>query len=81
MSVRMVEKEDVHLLRAKFLQDEGEVAFAHNKMLYRITSHTDGWNIDVFDIYNGMEIDDGGICTGSAYDAVKFMLPGEEGVN
>ena len=63
----------------KKLEEDHSVVFLHNEMVYVIqwSDSNEGWYIEIFDPYLlGMDLDskDGGLCTGSAQDAVEFLL-------
>jgi len=81
--------EETRLQLAKKLDEHSQVAFVtdgwdkdhSDNLLVVITEGSDGWDMTLYDIYNEMEEIDGGICTGSTYAAVGFMIPGEAGVN
>ena len=57
------------------LEDTLEIQFVHNNQEIDIFwSHSnDAWMIDVLDTQSGTPVD-GGLCTGSAKDAVEFFL-------
>ena len=59
---------------SKELQNEYEIYFKENNLLYKInwSDNENGWMINIFN-GDGEEFD-GGLCTGSAEDAIKFML-------
>ena len=81
--------EETRLQLAKKLDEHSQVAFVtdgwdkdhSDNLLVVITEGSDDWDMTLYDIYNDMEEIDGGVCTGSAYAAVGFMIPGEAGVN
>ena len=81
--------EETRLQLAKKLEEHSQVAFVtdgwdkdhSDNLLVIITEGSDGWDVRTYDIYEDVEELDGGWCTGSALDAVEFMLPGEAGVN
>ncbi len=66
------------------LETEGSVEFIHNGLLFLIweSESEAGYVVDVFDPYilyesyndEVPEPLDGGLCTGSARDAIEFML-------
>ena len=62
---------------AQELEDDGQVAIFYNKYLYVIhwSDMNDGWYVDKFDPFDLEDGPiDGGLCTGSAQDAVEFLL-------
>ena len=59
------------------LKNNGQVAFIHHKVLYVIYESIveEGYMIDMYDPFNlSDDVIDGGLCTGSAEDAVEFMI-------
>ena len=60
---------------AEELETMWEVSFTSHNLHYNIywSEGSDGWMVDVFEL-KGDEPIDGGLCTGSAKDAVEFML-------
>ena len=63
---------------AKTLEEKGEVAILFNGYLYIVydSVQEDGYMVDKYDPFDlgGDNIMDGGLCTGSAQDAVEFLL-------
>jgi len=60
------------------LMDKDEVQFDADNLHYDIylTAEGDGYMVDVF-TSTGEEPIDGGLCTGTAEEAIQFMLPKE----
>ncbi len=61
----------------KELEEKGQVAILKDNYLYIIHDAImeEGWMIDKYDVFDLEEgIIDGGLCTGSALDAVRFLL-------
>jgi len=68
------------------LEDNHKVIFEHNQMLYEIyySDSNEGYmyeRYDMKDFINGdaLNSDDGGLCTGSPYDAVYMAIAGVNG--
>ena len=66
---------------AMVLTERGSITFEEDGLVFEINESEEGYMIDLFfpvhTTGNGFmckEID-GGICTGSALDAIEFMLP------
>lgn len=61
---------------AKELKKEYRVAFIAHEQLYVMwwSDTQDGWYIEVYNPFDLEEPIDGGLCTGSAKDAIEFML-------
>ena len=64
---------------AKKLKTTGRVEFMHKGILFMIWDAEAGWMLNKFDLSLFIEGDrleafDGGLCTGSAKDAVEFLL-------
>ena len=77
-------KEELLKVYTLLLEEEGEVAFILEDILYHIFQRDDeSWEIGIYredlvsakvgEVYAFVEID-GGICTGSSVDAVEFFL-------
>lgn len=75
---------DIKQLHAKILELQGFVSF-YDGDLYEIHETEGGYMVDVFEISDeGLLMDDvdarlmrpvdGGLCTGSAMDAIEFMM-------
>lgn len=76
-------------LYAGILESEQAVTFEHNNIIYRIwwSDDNEGWYLELLEENNELwnaELKyteeawteaDGGLCTGSARDAIEFMLP------
>lgn len=66
---------------ASILHEERAVTFEHDECIYRIAEsmQEEGWHVDRLkeDMDSVWYVDDGGLCTGNAKDAVEFMLPRE----
>jgi len=68
--------------KVEILEEKGEVVFEHEGMVYQIfESSEEGYEINMFDLSSDnfisgdtLEADDGGRCTGSAKDAIYFMI-------
>jgi len=70
---KIMPKETIKKL-ATILDRDLEVEFNYRGFNYEIfysESNDCGWMIEIHD--DGVEVD-GGLCTGSAYDAIEFML-------
>jgi len=64
---------------ASILEQNQAATFEHNDIIYRIWANDEGWYLELLeenDSGEWVEID-GGLCTGSAIDAIEFMLPQE----
>ncbi len=62
-----------------YLNEHNEIQFIHKKQYFNIwfSSSDYGWQINRYNINSNIippEPDDGGLCTGSAKDAIEFML-------
>ncbi len=77
-------KKDIKRLHAQILEQRGFVTF-YDGDLYEIHESDGGYMVDVYEISDeGLLIDevdarlmrpvDGGLCTGSAMDAIEFMM-------
>jgi len=71
------------LIFATILEEENSIEFIHNNLYYEIFESADSGYVvnvyssddkDEYDDYLDKNILDGGLCTGSAEDAVRFML-------
>lgn len=66
--------------KAKILEETEKVMFEHNQLIYEVFLRSDGdYEVNIYsfdDFISGDELEavDGGCCTGSAKDAVEFML-------
>ena len=65
--------------QVELLRKNKEVTFVYEGRIFNIfaSSETKGWYIQIFDSFEDVESgcdSDGGLCTGSAKDAVEFML-------
>lgn len=80
-------KEQLIEAYAAILESERAVTFEHSNNIYRIWANDEGWYLELLEenseLWNS-ELTateeswtefDGGLCTGSARDAVEFMLP------
>ena len=61
------------------LDRDKQVTFIENNKLFVIVEGSYGWDVNMYYIYetgdNGeLEVADGGMCTGTAVDAVEFLL-------
>jgi len=71
-------KTSLVLAYAAILEVEQAVTFEHNDTIFRIWwSDQGGWYMELLEQDDdlGWAEMDGGLCTGSARDAVEFMLP------
>jgi len=70
-------KESLVTTYAAILEAQQAVTFEHNDIIYRIWANDEGWYLELLEENDGgqWEETDGGLCTGSARDAVEFMLP------
>ena len=61
---------------ARRLHKNREVAFMTKGLLYRIwwSDGNGGWYIETYEPFSLCQEKDGGLCTGSAKDAIEFML-------
>ncbi len=75
--------ESNNLIFATILEEEHTIEFIHNKLYYEIFESADsGYVVNVYSsddkdeygCYLDENIFDGGLCTGSAEDAIRFML-------
>ena len=61
------------------LDRDKQVTFMDNDKLFVIVEGSYGWDINMYYIYepgdsNELEVADGGMCTGTAVDAIEFLL-------
>ena len=81
--------EETRVQLTKKLEEHSQIAFVtdgwdkdhSDNLLVVVIEGSDGYDVNTYDIYDDMAQVDGGWCTGSAYAAIGFMLPGEAGVN
>ena len=63
---------------AAILESEHAVTFEDGDTIYRIWANDEGWNVNVYEEHQDGDHfyeSDGGLCTGTARDAIEFMLP------
>lgn len=70
--------------KVEILEEKDEVVFEHSQLIYQVFLRCDGdYDVNVYDLSTNftsgdeLEVTDGGCCSGSAKDAVYFMIDQE----